>query len=182
MPAFPPRLSRFALALAACAAVAGCSSLNENSKRLASALTPHKVPVVQGNFVSRERAELLRPGMSRQQVREILGTPLLASVFHQDRWDYVFTLKRKGMPDQAHHLTVYFRGDVLDRFEGDQLPTEAEFADQIDTQRRTARAPVLEATEAQLQRFGKPSRPAAPPEPGPPPANASYPPLEPVAR
>jgi outer membrane protein assembly factor BamE len=47
--------------------------------------------VVQGNFVSREQVEFLKPGMTRQQVRDVLGTPLVASLFHADRWDYVFT-------------------------------------------------------------------------------------------
>ena len=46
--------------------------------------------VVQGNFVSREQKDFLKPGMSRLQVREVLGTPLVSSVFHEDRWDYVF--------------------------------------------------------------------------------------------
>ena len=52
---------------------------------------------MQGNFVSKEQVEALRPGMSRQQVRDILGTPLVTSVFHADRWDYVFTIKRQGV-------------------------------------------------------------------------------------
>ncbi|MBL0421390.1 outer membrane protein assembly factor BamE [Ramlibacter sp. AW1] len=177
MPAPSLRLSRFAMAVLAGVALSACGALDSSTSRLASSLTPHRPPIVQGNFVSREQAEQLKPGMSRQQVREILGTPLVSSLFHADRWDYVFTLRRQGRPEQSHHLTVYFRGDALDRFEADKLPTESEFADQIDTRRRTARVPVLEATEAQLQRFERPGAPAAP-VPVQPPASASYPPLE----
>ncbi|TFY98087.1 outer membrane protein assembly factor BamE [Ramlibacter rhizophilus] len=181
MPALHPRLSRLVLVLAASAAVAGCGSLNDATKRFASNLAPYKPPVVQGNFVSREQAELLKPGMSRQQVREVLGTPLVTSLFHADRWDYVFTLKRPGVPSQAHHLTVFFKDNALERFEGERLPSEAEFVEQIDTRRASGPVPVLQATEAQLQRFGKPA-PRAEEAPAPPPASASYPPLEPQVR
>jgi outer membrane protein assembly factor BamE len=144
-----------------------------------SFLTPYRVPVVQGNVVTREQVAVLRPGMSRIQVRDILGTPLLASVFHGDRWDYVFTLKQQGSEPQARRVTVYFKGDVLDRFEADALPSEAEF---VSTLGRPvpARQPLLEATPEKLQDF---PAPAPKPEPPPlPPLPASYPPLEPATR
>ncbi|MDP3139281.1 MAG: outer membrane protein assembly factor BamE, partial [Burkholderiaceae bacterium] len=91
------------------------------TNRFAIDLAPYKIEVVQGNFISREQVQALKPGMSRQQVRDTLGTPLLASVFHADRWDYVFTLRRQGVPPQARRLTVYFQGDALARFEGDEM-------------------------------------------------------------
>lgn len=180
MPAPTPRTSRLVLGLAVCALVAGCGTFNSATQRVASSLTPYKPAVVQGNFVSREQAQALRPGMSRQQVRELLGTPLITSVFHGDRWDYVFTLDRQGVPAQSHRLTLFFKGERLERFEGDPLPTEAEFVEQIDTRRVGARIPQLEATEAQLERFAKPA--ARPAEPPPAPAAANYPPLEPSVR
>ena len=185
MPANSPRLSRLALGLAAGAALvlAGCSSLNNASSRLASAVTPYKVQVVQGNFVSREQVEFLKPGMSRQQVRDILGTPLLASVFHADRWDYVFTLRRQGVEPQAYRLTVFFKGDSLERFEGDTMPTEAEFVASLDVASRKGKRvlPPLEATPAQLERFPAPvTPPAAAPAAVPP--TTAYPPLETPAR
>ena len=65
-----------------------------------TALQPYRAPVVQGNVVTREQVAVLRPGMSRIQVRDILGTPLLTSVFHADRWDYVFTLRQQGREPQ----------------------------------------------------------------------------------
>ena len=91
---------------------------------------------MQGNFVSKEQVEALKPGMSRQQVRDILGTPLLTSIFHADRWDYVFTLKRQGVPPQERKLAVFFKGNVLDRFEGDEMPSEAEFVATLDNKRK----------------------------------------------
>lgn len=167
-------LLRQALAAAACAAAAGCGSIAAN--------VPYKVEVVQGNFVSAEQVELLRPGLSRQQCKELLGTPLMNSVFHADRWDYVFTLQRQGVEPQSRRLTLYFKNDVLDRFEGDRMPSEAEFVAAIGKRRQFGRVPVLEATEEQLQRAGSKPVAAPAPAPEPPPAAASYPPLEPVVR
>ncbi len=157
--------------------LAGCGSLD----RVAGAVTPYKAPVVQGNFVSREQAQLLKPGMSRLQVRDAIGSPLLASAFHADRWDYIFTLRRQGLPEQAYRLTAYFKGDLLERFESDALPSESEFVATVDTRpKSSAKPPVLEATDAQLARFPAPA-PAPAPAPQPP-LPTSYPPLEPAAR
>lgn len=187
MPAFPQCLRRHAgllTAALATAALAGCGSLSGSPERVAGVLTPYKVQVVQGNFVSREQVELLRAGMSREQVRALLGTPLLASVFHADRWDYVFTLRRQGVPPQSYRLTTYFKGDVLDRFDGDSMPTEAEFVASMDVRRRSMATPLLEATEAQLQKQAvrQPAVPAAAAPTALPPAPTSYPPLESPAR
>jgi outer membrane protein assembly factor BamE len=179
---FPLRL-RSGLVLAACAAAAGCGSVDGLSRSIANAVTPYKVEVVQGNFVSREQVEQLKPGMPRQQVRELLGTPLVTSLFHGDRWDYVFTLKRDGVQEAPRRLTLFFKGDALERFQGDTMPSESEFVASIGTKPREARKPVLEASEEQLQRAAA-SKPAAP-QPAPTaaaPAPASYPPLEPSAR
>ena len=177
------RATRLGLALAASAAAGACGTFDSATQRLAGSITPYKVEVVQGNFVSREQVAALRPGMSRQQVRDILGTPLVTSLFHGDRWDYVFTLKRRGVSSQARRLTVYFRGELLERFEGDEMPTEAEFVATLDNKRKGAKVPVLEASEEQLKKFapaGGAQAPARPP--AEPPASASYPPLEAPAR
>jgi outer membrane protein assembly factor BamE len=181
MPVFSFRTPRLGLALAACVAAAGCSSFNGATQRFAGSLAPYKVEVVQGNFVSREQVQALQPGMSRQQVRDILGTSLMASVFHADRWDYVFTLRRKGVDAQARRLTVYFKDNVLERFEGDEMPTEAEFVATLDARRRPTAVPVLEISEEALSKLPSGSAPATQ-APAVPPAAANYPPLEPAAR
>ncbi len=174
-------LRRLALGLAAGAVLAGCGTVDRTTQRVADFIQPYRAPVVQGNFVSREQVALLRPGQSRQQVRDLLGTPLLASVFHADRWDYVFTLRRQGVAPQAYRLTVYFKGEALERFEGDTMPTEAEFVASLDVSRKGKAPPPLEATEAQLKRFALPAASAPAPAAVAPPAIA-YPPLEPPAR
>jgi outer membrane protein assembly factor BamE len=182
-----------ALTVLACAGLAACGSnkgmmsgLSESKINPVNWITPYKVDVVQGNFVSKEQVELLKPGMPRAQVRETLGTPLMASVFHGDRWDYVFTLKRQNAEPQSLRLTVYFKNDVLDRFEGDTMPSEVEFVSKIDTRRKFGKVPVLELTDEQLKAVEKKpavNTAATPvvPVPATPPS-ASYPPLESPAR
>ncbi|HVZ42253.1 MAG TPA: outer membrane protein assembly factor BamE [Ramlibacter sp.] len=168
---------------ACAAALAACGTVDSVSNRLVSGITPYKVEVVQGNFVSREQVELLKPGISRQQVRDILGTPLIADLFHAARWDYVFTLKRHGVAPQERRLTVFFKGEALERVEGDPMPSESEFVATLERRRKIDKIPPLEATEEQLKAFPAKAAPATPasPQPAPPPV-ASYPPLEPPTR
>lgn len=176
------RASRILLAAVTGAALSACGTIDGVTSRMAQSITPYRVEVVQGNFVSREQVEALSPGMTRQQVREVLGTPLLTSVFHADRWDYVFTLKRQGVEPQARRLTVFFKANVMERFEGDTMPSEAEFVATLDKSTGKRRVPALEATPEQLGRYrGTPAAAAATPPAEPPPA-VSYPPLETPAR
>lgn len=174
------------LALALALSLGACGSFDQTTRRMADAMTLYKPEVVQGNFVSREQVQALRPGMTRLQVRDILGTPLMTSLFHADRWDYVFTMQRQRVQPQHYRLTLYFQDDLLARFEGDDMPSEAEFVQRISRQ-RTVRVPTLEATQAQLQRFDADApaqqdvaaddAAALAAEPQPRPAG-SYPPLE----
>ncbi|WP_353244814.1 outer membrane protein assembly factor BamE [Limnohabitans sp.] len=156
----------------------GCSGLAGVNR---DTFRPYVPEVVQGNFISKEQRQVLRLGMARVQVREVLGTPLVASLFHADRWDYAFSIQRQGVAPQNFRLTVYFKGDLLDRIEGDELPSESEFAGRLIKPRAPAKLPVLQASEEDLKKF--PARPAAtsvnPPSPAAP---RTYPPLEPVSR
>jgi outer membrane protein assembly factor BamE len=175
----------------ACVALAACGSMKSMTSGMSESklnpvnwITPYKVEVVQGNFVSKEQVEALKPGMPRAQVREILGTPLLTSVFHGDRWDYVFTLKRQGSEPQSLKFTVFFKGEVLERFEGDEMPSETDFVAKLDSKRKLGKVPVLEMTEEQLKAAEK-KAPVAPAATAPAatapasgPSTASYPPLE----
>ena len=160
--------------------LAACGSFDGVSTRVASVVTPYKVDVVQGNFISREQVEALQTGMGRQQVREILGTPLVTSLFHADRWEYVFSLQRPGQPVQSRKLTVFFKGDALERFEGDEMPTESEFVASLDTRKGKRKPLPLEATEEQLAKFPAPqaSSKAAEQQAAPAPTATRYPPLE----
>lgn len=152
-----------ALACTACMALTACSSLRSTTSAVnpVNWITPYKADVIQGNFVSKEQVDALTVGMSRSQTKDVLGTPLLTSLFHEARWDYVFTLKRQGAEPQAYKYTVFFEGDRLVRFEGDTMPSEAEFLTKLDNKRKLGAVPVLEATEAQLKASEKPSLTAA---------------------
>ncbi|MES2979146.1 MAG: outer membrane protein assembly factor BamE [Pseudomonadota bacterium] len=163
----------------------GCSSLDKLSTTAANPLnwvTPYKTDVIQGNFISREQVELLRTGMTRSDVKNLLGTPLLSSLFHADRWDYVFTLKRQGVETQSFKYTVFFQGDQLARFEGDAMPSETDFIARLDSKRNFGKPPVLEATPEQLKeaeaKGPKPANTATSTVLAPAPSATSYPPLE----
>lgn len=150
---------KVALTLSIASLLAACSSVGETTRNAMSAITPYKMEVVQGNFVSREQVEALQPGMSRQHVREILGTPLVTSVFHDDRWEYVFTIKRQGVEEQNRKLTVFFDGERFVRAEGDEMPSEAEFVATLGKPSGKLKIPNLQATEEQLAKFAP--KPAA---------------------
>lgn len=108
------------------AALAGCSSLRESFRSVAPAfIQAYRPDVQQGNVITKEMADQLRQGMTRDQVRLLLGTPSVTSMFHADRWDYVYYLKRgKGNEVQERRVTVYFADGKLDRFSADELPPE----------------------------------------------------------
>ncbi|WP_367171573.1 outer membrane protein assembly factor BamE [Hydrogenophaga sp.] len=165
--------------LALCLCLGACSGLRDKLPSAGGLISPYRIDILQGNVVTREQAKALQPGQTREQVRGLLGSPLLTSVFHADRWDYVFTFRRQGQAPQQRRLTVFFKGDVLERHEADELPSESEFVSSLDSRRKADKVPALEATEAQLKAFE--SRNAAPgAAPAPPPATpaTSYPPLE----
>lgn len=171
------------LCIATAVGVSGCSTANKASRSIANIVTPYKVDVVQGNFVSKEQVQALRKGMSRQQVAEILGTPLLASVFHRDRWDYVFTIRRQGVDTQKLRLTVGFQGNELTSIEGDEMPSELEFVAQIDAKKPEGETRNLQASPEAIEKHLQKLQEKAEQQPetvsgviAPPPAQ--YPPLE----
>lgn len=172
-----PYAARCATALLLGLALTGCAG---TAQSVVSKITPYKVEVVQGNVITREQTQALQPGMSRQQVREILGTPLMTSLFHTDRWEYVFTLKRPGVDAQTRRLTVFFNDSALARVEGDDMPSESDFVASLTSKIGARKVPQLEATAEQLARQPKP-QPQAPAAgssiPAQPPST-DYPPLE----
>lgn len=167
----------------------GCS--NGSTSSLGTTLSPYKMEVVQGNFVSKEQLEALQVGMSRNQVRVILGTPLLIDIFHPERWDYVFTIHRQGIEPVSKRVTVYFEDEVVERIDApDDLFSEAEFVVYLDsTQNKKKRKEVpLEATPEQLEkaaqkaevyheRLEKEQEQLASDEEAPPAGTGYYPPL-----
>ena len=100
------------LLAAAVLALAGCSSIT----RLFNSYT---IDIQQGNYVSQEMVSRLKPGMSKEQVRFVMGTPLLTDIFHANRWDYVYYNKYPGGKTVERKVAVFFKDGKLDHLEGD---------------------------------------------------------------
>jgi outer membrane protein assembly factor BamE len=189
MPSLHPFL-QYSLLLAGLLGLSACGSLqkpmdevsqqvSDVSGRVAEVFRPYRTEVVQGNVVTREQLQLLRPGMTRLQVRDLLGTPLITSVFHANRWDYAFTIRRQGAQPLHRKLSVFFEGEAMSRVEADELPLEAEFAARLDTRRPVGKPPVLEASPEALSTFKSKAPAVAPAAPVSQPPLPDYPPLEP---
>lgn len=88
----------------------------------ASACTVHRLDLRQGNYLTAELVEQLETGMTREQVRFLLGSPLAASSFHPERWDFVYYLDSRYRENQRTYLVVWFDGDVVERIETRDLP------------------------------------------------------------
>jgi outer membrane protein assembly factor BamE len=88
---------------------------------------PYRPDVQQGNWITSEQVAQLQKGMSREQVRFILGTPTLQDIFRTNRWDYPYYNKPGYGDEQERKFTVWFEGDSLQRWEGDQQPDRQPF-------------------------------------------------------
>lgn len=173
----PSRFRRAACLLAAATAATGCASL-QSSDNILGVITPYRVEVVQGNVVTKEQIALVKPGMTRAQVRDVLGSPLLTDAFHADRWDYVFTIRRQGAEPQLRRIVVRFDGETLKSVDtSGELPEEREFVASIDTFKTSRKAPPLALTDEQIKALPVPEKPAVAPVEAMGPTR-SYPPLE----
>ncbi|MBN3819254.1 outer membrane protein assembly factor BamE, partial [Paraburkholderia sp. Se-20369] len=144
------RMRSAIIAAVAVAALAGCSSYDSVTQRIAQSITPYRITVVQGNFVSQEKASQLQVGMTRDQVRALLGTPLLSDMFHADRWDYLFYFKRGSTAVvQQRDLVLTFSGDRLAGWTGaDNLPSELDLLADIDGDKHGKKAKQAAAAAA----------------------------------
>lgn len=98
----------------------GCSFLPENY--VPSFVKPYKFDIQQGNFITQQDVAKLQVGMTREQVRFIMGTPLLNDAFHTNRWDYVYRLLRADGQISQSRYTVIFENDIVARHGGENLP------------------------------------------------------------
>lgn len=94
----------------------------------------YKIDIQQGNVVTPEMVSRLKPGMSRSQVRFVLGTPLVADVFHPNRWDYVYRFQKAGKLTEQRHVTVVFENEVLKNIEGDLVPATESVAVEVKSE------------------------------------------------
>ncbi|MFT7721278.1 MAG: outer membrane protein assembly factor BamE [Roseateles sp.] len=175
------------------ALLGGCSYLptwarlpEVSGDKVLGVLTPYRVEVVQGNVLTKEMVARVKPGMPKAQVRDLLGSPLLTDVFHESRWDYVFTIRRQGAPAQQRLVVAEFDGEVLKTLTvPDDLPAENDFVAAINTFKPGSKQPKLELSEAERGALPPPKRaedaaPTAAAE-GPAPGRV-YPPLDAPAK
>ncbi|WP_317204109.1 outer membrane protein assembly factor BamE, partial [Janthinobacterium sp.] len=104
--------------------------------------SPYRPVIQQGNFISEEMLAQLKVGMSREQVRFTLGTPLLTDMFHAERWDYPFRLAKGNGELTTSRVVVFFKDDKVARFEGGNLPTEKEYIARIAGPAPSAKTPA----------------------------------------
>ena len=168
------------LLLAAAAALAGCSSLQPTTDKWLGVITPYRIDIMQGNVVTQELAAQVKPGMTREQVRDLLGSPLLTSAFHADRWDYVFTLRRQGVEPQRRSVVAVFKDNKLDKLEAPDLPSEQDFVTSVRPMRSGGSEPALALTDEQKRALPPPVKTETPATVTPQGAVRPYPPLEPA--
>ena len=91
-----------------------------------SFFTPYRMEIQQGNYVTQEMVAQLKPGLTRDQVRFLMGTPLVSDIFHEDRWDYVFVRQRANSPEvEQRRIAVFFEDGKLKRVDGDIVASAA---------------------------------------------------------
>ncbi|MDB5910024.1 MAG: uncharacterized protein JWP34_4138 [Massilia sp.] len=110
--------------------------------------SPYRPDIQQGNFISQEMLAQLKVGQTRDQVKFILGTPLLTDVFHANRWDYPFYLARGNGELTKARVTIYFKDDKVEKFDGGNLPTEKEYIARIAGPSRVAAKEAPKKEEA----------------------------------
>jgi outer membrane protein assembly factor BamE len=142
-----PRFSRPlrpALALAVLLSLAsGCSTWSEYVPDMRR-LGVYKLDINQGNYITQDMVDKLREGQNKQQVRLILGTPLVVSAFRDNRWDYIYEYTRQGRRIEQRKFSVYFAEDKLARWEGDELPVSAAQLNRIAADRALAPEPAAD--------------------------------------
>lgn len=153
------RIPSRAFPLAALALLAGCKSVEVPKL---PGVTPYRIVIQQGNFISDEMVAQLKPGMTREQVRYVLGTPLVTDIFHADRWDYVFFRELPNGKREQRNLSVVFVDGKLARVLGDLLPAPG------------AEKPPAVAKPATDPKAAAQAKPAAEPVKAAPPAGESW--------
>lgn len=130
------------IATLATLSTAGCSSVGEGLRSIGDATNVipdaldrapfvYRPTIQQGNVVSQGQINELQPGMSKRQVRFVLGTPMITDVFHANRWDYAFTLGEGSRPEEIQKVTVFFEDDRLVRIAGDMRPQPPEEREEV---------------------------------------------------
>ena len=84
----------------------------------------YKLRIQQGNVITQQMIDRLKPGMSKNQVIFVLGNPVLEDPLTKERWDYVYTIQISGEKLNKQILSIYFEKDKLSHFFGNYVPSE----------------------------------------------------------
>jgi len=137
----------FILLLAACSV----------TDQVTGKLTPYKIDIQQGNVVTQEMVAKLKPGMTKAQVRFIMGTPLITDAFHAHRWDYVYRYQKAGKLIEERTLALFFDKELLQRVEGDVVAASPATEEKKATAAAAAGDPVQDTAPTKEEKgfFGR---------------------------
>ncbi len=111
-----------AAALFSTTLLTGCASSTDSGSKLISFPGAYKIDIQQGNVITQEMINQLRPGMTRAQVQYVMGSPLLEDTFNRNRWDYIYSLQPGGKDREQKTVTLFFENDQLSSIQGDLKP------------------------------------------------------------
>jgi outer membrane protein assembly factor BamE len=117
----------FAITVFLLTSAAFCTGCHFNWPRVAN------VPIQQGNVITQEMVDKLKPGMTRRQIAFVMGEPVLRNPFNPDRWDYVYSVQVGSVVYQQLRMSLFFENDMLAKFTGDMAPTTAAQNKEADT-------------------------------------------------
>ncbi len=106
------QIRKFLISITAILLIAGCSEFPG----------VHKIDIPQGNVVTQDMVDQLKPGMTRNQVRFVMGTPLITDTFSPNRWDYIYSMEKGGEDRTQEGVTLFFTDDLLSGISGDYRP------------------------------------------------------------
>ena len=134
----------------------------------------YRIDIQQGNVIEQEMLNKLKPGMRKDQVHFIMGTPTIADPFHNERWEYIYTFSRGGNTRQQRHITMYFEEDKLAYLEGGIVKGIRRPPEDYRKERKTVDVPSRHRNQSILSKLinvlpfvgddqpghGKPTKPA----------------------
>ena len=123
------KLTQQILVISLCSALLACNNIGSMDFP-----GVYKISIPQGNVITQEMVDQLRPGMSKRQVTFVMGTPLVRDPFPQDRWDYIYSFQPGGGERGQERLSVFFIDDQLVGFEGDFIPSAVADATAVGSQ------------------------------------------------
>lgn len=123
---------------------------------LTACLRTYKIDVQQGNVVSQKEVSQLERGMTKREVRYVMGTPLVIDPFHNNRWDYFYSFKAGGSSEpEQRRIALVFVHDRLDHIDGDVAPTQDELAVDTESEYVASGTRVTEPTKKEKKGFFK---------------------------